>query len=166
MLSTAGTIIARMQYMETTKVRWLCKRDHDAVLDIDRRVFQFPITRHELETKLRKRSTIGMVAEYDGRVVGHMIYNLERTAIRLDEIAVHPEDQRTGVGRLMMEKLKSKLIGKRVSIACAVRETNVVGQLFFKEMEFDCVQIIRGHYGEMTDDDAYVFLHELAIEAH
>jgi ribosomal-protein-alanine N-acetyltransferase len=142
-----------------TKIRWLTKRDQDEVLDISKLSFEYPMPRAELLAKLRRRNCIAMVAEDDhGRVSGYMIYCLERRTMTLEELAVHPDDRRQGVGRLMMEKLQSKLLGKRVKIVTMVRESNLNAQLFFKSMGFDCTEQRKNFY-DCSTEDAYQFEH-------
>ena len=97
-----------------------------------------------------------MVAEYDDRVVGFMIYELQKTRIHVLNFAVVGEFQRRGVGSQMIAKLTAKLsLQRRNRILLSVRETNLPAQLFFRENGFRAVSVLRSYYAD-TPEDAYM----------
>ena len=57
-------------------IRWMIRRDMPEVLEIEQSSFEFPWTEEDFIRCLRQRNCIGMVAEYDEKVVGFMIYEL------------------------------------------------------------------------------------------
>ena len=59
---------------------------------------------------LRQRNCIGMVAEHDDRVVGFMIYELNKTRIQVLNFAVAEKYRRHGVGAQMMAKLVGQAV--------------------------------------------------------
>ena len=78
-----------------------------------------------------------MVAEHEDRVVGFMIYELQKTPIHVLNFAVHTQFHHRGVGRQMLAKLIGKLsLQRRSRIVLEVRETNLAAQLFFRENGF------------------------------
>ncbi len=67
-----------------------------------------------------------MVAEYEDRVVGFMIYELHKSRIHVLNFAVAEDCRRRGVGSQMIAKLAAKLSSQRRSrIVLEVRETNL-----------------------------------------
>ncbi|HAN99635.1 MAG TPA: ribosomal-protein-alanine N-acetyltransferase RimI [Planctomycetaceae bacterium] len=107
-------------------IRWMIRRDMAAVLRIESRSFEFPWNDDDFVAALRRRNCIGMVAEHENRIVGHMIYDLEPNRLRLLNIAVCPDHRRTGIGSQLVQRLVSKLsIMRRDSLAFEVRESNV-----------------------------------------
>ena len=137
-------------------IRWMIRRDMSEVLDIERQGFEFPWSEDDFIRCLRQRNCIGMVAEYDDRVVGFMIYELHRTRLHLLNFAVADELRRKGIGTQMLSKLMAKLSAqRRTRIVLEVRETNLPAQLFFKSQTFRAVSVLRDFY-EDTTEDAYL----------
>jgi [ribosomal protein S18]-alanine N-acetyltransferase len=140
-------------------IRWMIRRDMPEVLAIEAESFEFPWLEDDFIRSLRQRNCIGMVAEYDDRVVGFMIYELHKTRIHVLNFAVASEFRRCGVGSQMIAKLTAKLSCQRRSrIILEVRETNLAAQLFFRENGFRAVSVLRGYYAD-TPEDAYIMQH-------
>lgn len=141
-------------------IRWMIRRDMEPVVRIEAHSFEFPWTEEDFYNCLRQRNCIGMVAEYDDRVVGFMIYELHKTKLHVINLAVHPEFRRRGIGTQMVEKLLVKLSPQnRNRISLEVRETNVTAQFFFRNNKFRAVSILRDFY-EDTAEDAYLMEYE------
>jgi ribosomal-protein-alanine N-acetyltransferase len=137
-------------------IRWMIRRDMPEVLAIEREGFEFPWLDEDFVRCLRQRNCIGMVAELDDRVVGFMIYELQKTRIHVLNFAVLGEHQRCGVGSQMIAKLTAKLsLQRRSRIILSVRETNLPAQLFFRENGFRAVSVLRSYYAD-TPEDAYM----------
>jgi ribosomal-protein-alanine N-acetyltransferase len=137
-------------------IRWMIRRDMPSVIEIENASFEFPWSEDEFIRALRQRNCIGMVAELNEIVVGFMIYELHKNRLHILNFAVHRDYRRNGVGTAMVEKLVGKLSQQRRSrILLEVRETNLPAQLFFREVGFQAVSVLRDYY-EDTDEDAYV----------
>jgi ribosomal-protein-alanine N-acetyltransferase len=106
-----------------------------------------------------------MVAERDDRIVGFMIYELHKTRLHVLNFAVANDCRRIGVGRTMVEKLLAKLShDRRNRIMLEVRETNLEAQLFFKQLGFRAVSVLRDFY-EDTVEDAYLMQYRYRASA-
>ena len=137
-------------------IRWMIRRDMPEVLAIEAYSFEFPWLEDDFIRSLRQRNCIGMVAEYEDRVVGSMIYELHKSRIHVLNFAVAPEHRRSGVGSQMLAKLTAKLsLQRRSRIILEVRETNLPAQLFFRENGFRAVSVLHGYYSD-TPEDAYI----------
>ena len=137
-------------------VRWMIRRDLADVMQIEAAAFEFPWSEDEFVRCLRQRNCIGMVAEWDDKVVGYMIYELHKNRLHILNFAVSAEFRRRGVGSRMASKLTAKLTSQRRSrILLEVRETNLAAQLFFRGQGFRAVSVLRDYY-EDTTEDAYV----------
>lgn len=136
-------------------IRWMIRRDMPETLDIEAESFEFPWSEKGFIYCLRRPSNIGMVAEHDNRVVGFMIYKLNKTRLHVLNFAVAPEYRRLGVGSQMVAKLIGKLsVKRRNRIVLEIRETNLAGQLFFRRLGFHATAVMRNFYEE-TNEDAY-----------
>jgi ribosomal-protein-alanine N-acetyltransferase len=137
-------------------IRWMIRRDMAEALDIESEGFEFPWSEEDFIRCLRQRNCIGMVAEHGERVIGFMIYELHKTRLHLLNLAVAKQFRRRGPGQQMMAKLTGKLSSqRRTRILLEVRETNLQAQLFFRQLGFRAVNVLRDFYDDTTED-AYV----------
>jgi len=137
-------------------IRWMIRRDMPEVLGIESESFEFPWLEEDFIRCLKQRNCIGMVAEHDDRIVGFMIYELNKTRIHVLNFAVAADQRRRGVASQMAAKLIGKLCAQRRSrITLEVRESNTPAQLFFKENGFRAVSVLRDFYAD-TPEDAYL----------
>lgn len=140
-------------------VRWMILRDLPEVMAIEETSFEFPWTHDEFVETLRRRNCIGMVAERDDEIVGYMVYEMNRSRIRLLNFAVAPCWRRCGVGSQMVAKLVGKLSAQRRNrITLEVRETNLPAQFFFRAQGFRAVSLLRDFYHD-TPEDAYAMVY-------
>ena len=134
-------------------IRWMIRRDMAEVLEIENNSFEFPWSEQDFIRCLRQRNCIGMVAEFEERVVGFMVYELHKDQLHILNFAVHPDFQRRAVGKQMVGKLISKLSHQRRNrILLEVRETNLSAQLFFRNLGFRAVSVLRDFYDDTTED--------------
>lgn len=137
-------------------IRWMIRRDMPEVLEIEQSSFEYPWSEEDFIRCLRQRNCIGMVAEYDERVVGFMIYELHKNQLHVLNFSVRPDARRRSVGHQMVQKLVGKLSQQRRNrVVLEVRETNLAAQLFFKNCGFKAVSVLRDYYDDATED-AYV----------
>lgn len=142
----------------------MIRRDMTEVLDIEQASFEFPWLEEDFLRCLRQRNCIGMVAEYDERVVGFMVYELHKDQLHILNFSVRPDVRRRGIGEQMVNKLVGKLSRKgRNRIVLEIRETNLAAQMFFKNLEFKAVTVLRDYYDD-TIEDAYVMQYRYAEE--
>jgi [ribosomal protein S18]-alanine N-acetyltransferase len=145
-------------------IRWMIRRDMSEVLRTEHASFDYAWTEDDFLRCLRQRNCIGMVAEWGERVVGFMIYELHRTKLHVLNFAVDPRMRREGIGRQMITKLVGKLSShRRTKITLAVRESNLIAQLFFRSVEFKAVRVLRGYY-EDSGEDAYLMQFRMMAE--
>lgn len=145
-------------------IRWMIRRDMTEVLDIEQASFEFPWLEEDFLRCLRQRNCIGMVAEYDERVVGFMVYELHKDQLHVLNFSVRPDVRRRGIGQQMVNKLVGKLSRKgRNRIVLEIRETNLAAQMFFKNLSFKAVSVLRDYYDD-TVEDAYVMQYRFAEE--
>src|ERR1051326_893722 len=146
-------------------IRWMIRRDMPEVLQAEQMSFEFAWNEEDFLRCLRQRNCIGMVAEFDEKVVGFMIYELHKTKLHILNFAVAPAQRRLGIGRQMVSKLIGKLSShRRPRITLAIRETNLTAQLFFRSMTFRAVKVLRGYY-EDSGEDAFLMQYRILNDA-
>jgi ribosomal-protein-alanine N-acetyltransferase len=147
---------ASTAHRKNVHIRWMIRRDMPEVLAIESHSFEFPWSEDDFIRCLRQRNCIGMVAERDERIVGFMIYELHKNRLHVLNFAVHPDFRRSSVGTQMAVKLIGKLSPNRRSrILLEVRETNLAAQLFFRDLGFRAISVLRDFYDD-TVEDAYL----------
>ena len=143
------------KYQIEVQIRWMIRCDMPEVTEIEDRCFEFAWDEDDFVCCLRQRNCIGMVAEYQERIVGFMIYELRKYQLHVLNFAVHPDWVRCGVGSQMVDKLVRKLSQQlRHEIILEVRESNLPALYFFKAQGFSPHCVLRGYY-EDTTEDAY-----------
>lgn len=148
--------MSRPQAAPPVHIRWMIRRDMPEVLEIEQDSFEFPWSEDDFIRCLRQRNCIGMVADWEDRVAGFMIYELHKTRLHLLNFAVAREFRRRGVGSQMVGKLIGKLSpDRRTRVSLEVRETNLPAQIFFRDAGFRAVSVLRDYYQDTTED-AYV----------
>ncbi|QVL32328.1 GNAT family N-acetyltransferase [Telmatocola sphagniphila] len=146
-------------------IRWLIRSDLSRVLEIERDCFDNPWDADDFNACLRQRNCIGQVAEIRSvpgglpdRVLGFMIYELEKETIRVRNFAVDSQARRTGVGTALVGRLFRKLgrFGevRRSRIAVILRESNLDAQSFYRHFGFKAVKVLRAFYQD-TGEDGY-----------
>ncbi len=155
-------------------IRWMIRRDMGDVFDIENST-EHPWVADDFFSTLRQRNNIGMVAEYDQRVVGFMIYELRKSSLKIFNLATHPTMRRLTVGTQLISKLIGKLSShRRTHLEFDVRETNLPLQQFLRAKKkqqlpagpldywgvFTATEVIREHF-EDTGEDAYRMVYSL-----
>ncbi|HJZ58397.1 MAG TPA: ribosomal protein S18-alanine N-acetyltransferase [Gemmataceae bacterium] len=134
-------------------IRWMIRRDMPEVMLTERASFEYAWTEDDFLRCLRQRNCIGMVAEADDRVIGFMIYELHKNKLHILNFAVHPAARRTGIGAQMVAKLVNKLsTHRRQKITLAVRERNLIAQVFFRSHDFKATRVLRNYYEDSGED--------------
>ncbi len=155
---------AKNEFDMNVHIRWMIRRDMPEVLSIEQSSFEFPWSEEDFIRCLRQRNCIGMVAEFDERVVGFMIYELHKDQLHVLNFSVRPDVRRRGIGEQMVNKLIGKLSQQRRNrIVLEIRETNLAAQMFFKNLNFRAVSLLRDYYDD-TVEDAYVMQYRFKNE--
>ena len=143
-------------------IRWMIRRDMPEVLAIERQSFEWPWREDDFILRTRNCNCIGMVAEVQNEVVaGYVVYLFGKDHLELVNLAVHPAHRRHGIGKAILDKLKSKLSReRRTHILGLVRDSNLPAQLFFRSQGFVAEAVRCGEYTETTED-AYLMVHRI-----
>lgn len=115
--------------MTTTRlhIRWGVRRDVPTLATFG------TWSANEIETVLRRRECISLVAEQSAGPVGYAVYQLNRRAVGLLTVAVAPDLRRTGIGAALVAKLKYKVLShRRERLTCAVPDGNLAALLFLR----------------------------------
>ena len=137
-------------------LRAMHRGDLDAVMAIERRVFQQPWTRAFFEKELATsfatlRAAVEPLGDAD-LLIGYSVYWRVTDEVHLLNVAVHPERQHLGIGRILVNALmgESRTLGARV-IFLEVRAGNVAARSLYARLGFRELGIRRAYYGPGQD---------------
>lgn len=152
---------AKPKKLEPLKIhiRWMIRRDIPEAIEIGQSG-ECWATENFL-WHLRQRNMIGMVAEIGEKVVGFMVYALEKYRLDILNFCVHPSFRLQTVGTQMIDRLITKLSShRRTRLKFMVRERNTGLLLFLRRMKFEAVDLQRLHFSD-TDEDGIVMVYRL-----
>jgi len=131
------------------RLRWMLRGDMDRVLEIEALSFPFPWGVDDFIRMLRQRNCIGKVAEIRGEVAAYIVYEMRKASYVILNIAVAPHIRRRGLGRLLIGQLQQACSVHRLrSIEAIVVESNLEGQLFFRDRGFRCRKTLAGFFNQ------------------
>lgn len=149
-----------MEKLQINSIRWMIRRDLPEVIKIYNYYFGVLWTEEDVTALLRQRNCIGMVVEYENKVVGFMIYELHKSRLRVLSLAVDIDYKRQGVGSAMIQKLVDKLSQqRRKELVLEVNEVNLDALLFYKALGFKAQSVLKSHY--TSGDDAYQMMYSI-----
>ncbi len=122
--------------------------DVEAVFKLEQRIFVEPWTRKEIRRHLD--GGLGTVEIVRGKIAAYALYGQCRNHFILARIAVHPDKQRSGIGRELL-----KLICRDRRMVTFVPDDETEVQLFFRACGLKCTRIKYEWFA--NGRDAYVF---------
>jgi len=135
-------------------VRLVIRRDLPEVLATEKDC-DHPWDEQALCDHLGEPNVVGMVAEVDGRAVGHMVYSLHKRRIDLLRLGVHKAHRRAGVGTALMDKAKDKVGIQRRILRVDAWDGNLPLHLFLRSQGMTAIGVERGAL--LDEADAYRF---------
>jgi ribosomal-protein-alanine N-acetyltransferase len=150
-------------------IDWGMGSDLHAIVDVDRQASGDPWSINDMAACMTNISNVtrvirhAVVSDVDiattsevssrTRLVGFECYRSMNGRVTLYKIAVHPDFQRRGVGRLLIDSLRHAMIRNRREYAVtAVRETNLIAQQFFRAVGFRAIGVERAFFPDSGED--------------
>ena len=144
------------------QLRPMVEADLPHVLKVEQRCYEFPWTLGIFRDCLRV-GYHGYVVESPSGLIGHGVMSIGAGECHLLNICVHPDWQRRGLGRQLVETLLEVARKKRVSTALLeVRVSNAAAYRLYVNLGFNEVGM-RHHYypGRAGREDAIILAREL-----
>lgn len=126
-----------------THVRWIVSRDMDEIIGLDSASFEpwLRWNRAEWSDVLKDHGVIGLVIadlETD-RVLGCVVYRLQKHRIEVLKLIVHPMFRRCGLARELLVRVVLKLSRReRNQATCDVPERSLDAQLLLRSLGWKC----------------------------
>lgn len=103
----------------------------------------------EFCSRLQNRAMIGLSVKVEGRVVGFVLYELQKERLRIDRMAIHPDFRRMGYATAIIDRLKAKLSQQRRQVLFAdVSDRDLTAHQFLKSCDLRAV--VRGECYRFT----------------
>jgi ribosomal-protein-alanine N-acetyltransferase len=132
-------------------IRTFLPSDLRDVVQIERACFQFAWDRKDFRDFFSRPHTFGLVLEADGEIVGYLCFHVTSKSVYMTNMGVHPDHQRCGHGRQLLERIKDRAVREGVPAYTVVRESNLPAQLFLKANGFYATQILRDFYKPVAE---------------
>lgn len=147
------------------KIRTFNLNDIPKSVVLERDNFDFPWTEKDFKQSHSSSMIASMAAEIDKELAGYLFYDVAKDHYQILSINVDKKFQRKGVGTKLVETLISRLNDSyhKNTITASVRETNVTACLFFNNLKFNAVEIIKDAYTSVHED-AYVMKYRIPIQ--
>lgn len=150
--------------------------DSDSIAETEAQSFKGPKTLQHIRRMIKSNTYNVFVAEEGGEVVGHIFARKEKiqeistkgvtdknTYIILG-VAVREEFRRRGVGKSLMDSVKSKIPKGLFRITANVICERVPAQLFLKDSGFFCVRERKIIASDSEKHDAYEFVYRVPLD--
>src|SRR5262249_24561545 len=95
------------------------------------------------------------------KILGFLLFELRKDSVHILNFAVHTGCRRAGVGTQLMARLIARMRSECSHITLEVRETNLGAQLFFRNLDFKAVAVLRDFYDD-SGEAAYFMRYDLA----
>lgn len=139
-------------------LRWMIRPDLPEVMTIERAGADYPDTEETLVKNLTQRNCIAMVVEDGKHIRGFIVYVLHKWKIEVLKFVVAAQYQRSGIGNMMMHKLKGRLSSNwRPYIIATVPDHNLTAHLFLKAEGFEAIGIEREYFPDGADGYKFQF---------
>lgn len=139
-------------------IRWMISCDMVYILEIEKDNFPDPWSRECFHKILKNRNCIGKVYERDGKILGYLIQEWDKTTYNVVNLVIAKNSQRQGVAKELLSELIARMnkpYGKE-RILVSISDRNLVGQLFFRSLEFKAEKISYNFFGK--DHHSYDFV--------
>ncbi len=138
----------------TATIRRAALNDLLAVYNIERQSFNHPYGLVVFLTLLTSPSSLFLVAEDAGKVVGYAVARVDEGSALLLSIAVHPQHRRRGIGALLLRSIIRQLPEEVEYLDLQVAVSNRVAISFYEKHGFEKIRIIPRYYKD--GEDAYL----------
>lgn len=127
-------------------------KEIEEISHIDSLSFHNHYRKEHLEKILRNKKAFALVALDQGKIIGYIIYYVDKNHYVICRMAVDPNHRRTGCGKALLNKVVSKLSPLRKHVEIIIKESNVIAQQFFKSLNFNATKIYKDNFITYHDD--------------
>ena len=133
-------------------IRRLTYADLPQVIAIERRAFPTPWSLAMFVLELSKPSGICLAARRNGRLTGYLVCSRYDTVWHIMNVAVAPEDRRTGVATALLGELLDRVGDPQARYTLEVRQSNAGAITLYERFGFRGAGTRRRYYQDNGED--------------
>ena len=133
-------------------IRRLSYSDLPQVIAIERRSFPTPWSLAMFVLELSKPSGICLAARRDGRLVGYLVCSRYDTVWHIMNVAVDPDDRRTGIATALLQELLARVGDPDARFTLEVRQSNGAAIALYERFGFKAAGMRRRYYQDNGED--------------
>jgi ribosomal-protein-alanine N-acetyltransferase len=137
------------------EIRPLAYADLPQVIAIERRAFPTPWSLAMFVLELSKPSGVCLAARRDGRMVGYVVCSRYDTVWHIMNVAVDPDERRTGVATALLGALLQRVGDPAARYTLEVRESNAGAIALYHRFGFRTAGMRRRYYQD-NGEDAFI----------
>jgi [ribosomal protein S18]-alanine N-acetyltransferase len=126
--------------------------DLPQVIAIERRAFPTPWSLAMFVLELSKPSGVCLSARRDGRMVGYVVCSRYDTVWHIMNVAVDPDERRTGVATALLGALLERVGDPRARFTLEVRQSNTAAIALYEGLGFRTAGLRRRYYQDNGED--------------
>ena len=134
------------------EINRLTYADLPQVIAIERRAFPTPWSLAMFVLELSKPSGICLAARRDGRMCGYLVCSRYDTVWHIMNVAVDPDDRRTGVATTLLGALLERVGDNRARYTLEVRQSNLAAIELYQRFGFRTAGLRRRYYQDNGED--------------
>jgi ribosomal-protein-alanine N-acetyltransferase len=126
--------------------------DLPQVIAIERRAFPTPWSLAMFVLELSKPSGVCLSARRDGRMVGYVVCSRYDTVWHIMNVAVDPDERRTGVATALLTELLRRVGDPQARYTLEVRQSNTGAIALYEQLGFRTAGLRRRYYQDNGED--------------
>ena len=138
--------------MTAVKLRRLRTSDLDRIEELERESYPTPWSRSMFAGELAKPSGICLGAFQGEDMLGYLIVARYVDAWHIMNVAVDPDERRTGVATALLEALLERVGDKRARYTLEVRQSNLAAIELYQRFGFRTAGLRRRYYQDNGED--------------
>jgi len=132
------------------------EKDLPAVLAIERVSFPNPWHESTFRGEIQNRSLsfpLVMVQTEDNQVVGYIIFWQIGDEVQVNNIAIHPDFRRRGLGETLLRHALARAKQQGANyVSLEVRQSNFAAQALYRKLGFQSLGVRRFYYSNPAED--------------
>jgi len=134
------------------EIRRLTYADLPQVIAVERRAFPTPWSLAMFVLELSKPSGICLAARRGGRLVGYLVCSRYDTVWHIMNVAVDPDERRTGIATAMLRELLARVGDPDARFTLEVRRSNAAAIALYEGFGFKAAGTRRRYYQDNGED--------------
>ena len=127
--------------------------DLEQVMAIERTAFAYPWSGRFFQQELEVECARSVVAEFNGQIVGYVLFWLLPDEVDIHNIAVHSDFRRKGIGGALLDQVIARAQRRSsIRVTLEVRVSNSAARKLYERTGFVPVGLRRGYYSDNGED--------------